>query len=262
MCKNLLVNIPTERSPGAVIDGAIIVAHQSQGAKLDADIGSGYETAHLPLVAGGGRGGGRHVPRSSAEQALERGACRTSPSSKTLARRAGLNHSRVQHSSRAVSALPGEAAGIVARRPRAFTNLTRPSSSPSSAHDTFEQYTWRQEILFQSGGPVLFIPDTFKGTLQAKRVGICLGRQAVLAARRGRARPWPLLEAGQGHHDPSRSTRDKGTFRDRRLGTAPGAAIWHGSTCRRRLPALRPREPNHRRASCRWRRRRPQPSRD
>jgi nucleotide-binding universal stress UspA family protein len=29
------------------------------------------------------------------------------------------------------------------------------------------------EILFQAGGPVLFLPHTFRGTFKAKRIGIC-----------------------------------------------------------------------------------------
>ena len=52
MYKNLLVNIPSERSPRPVIDGAISLAARCQ-AQLDA-VSVGYETASMPLVAEGG----------------------------------------------------------------------------------------------------------------------------------------------------------------------------------------------------------------
>ena len=46
-------------------------------------------------------------------------------------------------------------------------------AQPEFARDTFDN-TLSQEILFQSGGPVLFMPYTFKGAFQAKRVGIAM----------------------------------------------------------------------------------------
>jgi len=180
MYKNLLVNIPTERSPRPAIDGAISLA-ASHKAQLDA-VSVGYETANLPLVAEGGAAVAAmfEVER---EQALER-AHASLAVFEAEARRAGLIHS-----SRAVCALPGEAAAIVGAAARLY-DLTI-VEQPEFSRDTFDN-NLAQEILFQSGGPVLFIPYTFKGTLKAKRVGICWDGSR-LAARAVRD-AMPLLE--------------------------------------------------------------------
>lgn len=180
MYKNFLVNIPTERSPKPVIDGAISLATRHK-AQLDA-VSVGYETANLPLVAEGGAAVAAMFEVERGE-ALER-AHTALAAFEAEARRAGL-----VHSSRAVSALPGEATAIVGAAARLY-DLTI-VEQPEFSRDTFDN-NLAQEILFQSGGPVLFIPYTFKGTLQAKRVGICWDGSR-LAARAVRD-AMPLLE--------------------------------------------------------------------
>jgi nucleotide-binding universal stress UspA family protein len=45
-------------------------------------------------------------------------------------------------------------------------------SQPEIDRDTFDN-NLAQEILFEAGGPVLFMPYTFKGPFTAKRIGIC-----------------------------------------------------------------------------------------
>ena len=52
MLKNLLVNIPTERSPRPVIDGAISLAARLC-AQLDA-VSVGHEIPNMPFLAEGG----------------------------------------------------------------------------------------------------------------------------------------------------------------------------------------------------------------
>ena len=52
MYKNLLVHIPTERSPRPAVDGSISLAMVC-GAHLDA-ITTGYESTNIPFVAEGG----------------------------------------------------------------------------------------------------------------------------------------------------------------------------------------------------------------
>jgi nucleotide-binding universal stress UspA family protein len=98
------------------------------------------------------------------QRALERadGALRVF---ETQARNAGITYR-----CRALSALPSEAAGIVGATAR-LHDLTI-VSQPEVERDTFDN-NLVQETLFEAGGPVLFMPYTFKGTFTAKRIGIC-----------------------------------------------------------------------------------------
>jgi len=183
MYKNLLVNIPTERSPRPVIDGAISLATRCQ-AQLDA-VSVGYETAGMPLVAEGGAAVAA-IFEVEREKALERAHAALGVF-EAEARQAGLIHS-----SRAISAMQGEAAAILGATARLY-DLTV-VAQPEFERDTFDN-TLAQEILFQSGGPVLFMPYTFQGAFHAKRVGICWDGSR-LAARAVRD-AMPLLEQAE-----------------------------------------------------------------
>lgn len=183
MYKSLLVSIPTERSPQPVIDGAISLAARCQ-AQLDA-VSVGYESSSLPLVAEGGAAVAS-IFEVEREKALERAQAALAVF-EAEAKRAGL-----VHSSRAISALQGEAAAILGATARLYDLAV--VSQPEFARDTFDN-TLSQEILFQSGGPVLFMPYTFKGAFQAKRVGICWDGSR-LAARAVRD-AMPLLEQAE-----------------------------------------------------------------
>ncbi|MGQ0680860.1 universal stress protein [Bradyrhizobium sp.] len=183
MYKNLLVSIPTERSPQPVIDGAISLAARCQ-AQLDA-VSVGYESSSLPLVAEGGAAVAS-IFEVEREKALERAHAALAVF-EAEAKRAGL-----VHSSRAISALQGEAAAILGATARLYDLAV--VAQPEFARDTFDN-TLSQEILFQSGGPVLFMPYTFKGAFQVKRVGICWDGSR-LAARAVRD-AMPLLEQAQ-----------------------------------------------------------------
>ncbi len=183
MYKSLLVSIPTERSPQPVIDGAISLAARCQ-AQLDA-VSVGYESSSLPLVAEGGAAVAS-IFEVEREKALERAQAALALF-EAEAKRAGL-----VHSSRAISALQGEAAAILGATARLYDLAV--VSQPEFARDTFDN-TLSQEILFQSGGPVLFMPYTFKGAFQAKRVGICWDGSR-LAARAVRD-AMPLLEQAE-----------------------------------------------------------------
>lgn len=183
MYKSLLVSIPTERSPQPVIDGAISLAARCQ-AQLDA-VSVGYESSSLPLVAEGGAAVAS-IFEVEREKALERAQAALAVFA-AEAKRAG-----VVHSIRAISALQGEAAAILGATARLY-DLTV-VSQPEFARDTFDN-TLSQEILFQSGGPVLFMPYTFKGAFQAKRVGICWDGSRLAA--RAVHDAMPLLEQAQ-----------------------------------------------------------------
>ena len=183
MYKNLLVNIPTERSPQPVIDGAISLAARCQ-AQLDA-VSVGYESSGMPLVAEGGAAVAA-IFEVEHEKALER-AHAALAIFETEAKRAG-----VTYSSRAISTLPSEAAAILGATARLYDLAI--VAQPEFERDTFDN-TLAQEILYQSGGPVLFMPYTFKGAFHARRVGICWDGSR-LAARAVRD-AMPLLEQAE-----------------------------------------------------------------
>ena len=183
MYKNLLVNIPTERSPQPVIDGAISLATRCQ-AQLDA-VSVGYESSNMPLVAEGGAAVAA-IFEAEHEKALER-AHAALAIFETEAKRAG-----VTYSTRAISTLPSEAAAILGATARLYDLAI--VAQPEFERDTFDN-TLAQEILFQSGGPVLFMPYTFKGAFHARRVGICWDGSR-LAARAVRD-AMPLLEQAE-----------------------------------------------------------------
>lgn len=183
MYKKILVNIPTERSPRPVIDGAISLAARYK-AELDA-VSVGYESSSMPLVAEGGAAVAV-IFEAEREKALERANAALAVF-EAEAKQAGL-----VHSSRAISALQGEAAAILGATARLYDlNVV---AQPEFERDTFDN-TLAQEILFQSGGPVLFMPYTFKGAFHAKRVGICWDGSRV-AARAVRD-AMPLLEKAE-----------------------------------------------------------------
>ena len=183
MYRNILVNIPTERPPQPVIDGAISLATRCQ-AQLDA-VSFGYESASMPLIAEGGAAVAA-ILEVEREKALERARAALALF-EAEAKRAGL-----VSSSRAISALQGEAAAILGATARLY-DLTI-LEQPEFARDTFDN-TLAQEILFQSGGPVLYMPYTFKGTFHARRVGICWDGSRL--AGRAVRDAMPLLEKAE-----------------------------------------------------------------
>ncbi|MGA7993706.1 MAG: universal stress protein, partial [Bradyrhizobium sp.] len=82
----------------------------------------------------------------------------------TEARNVGISYGL-----KALTDLPVEAAATVGASARLY-DLTI-VLQPEADRDTYDN-TLPQEILFESGGPVLFIPTTHKGPLELKRIGI------------------------------------------------------------------------------------------
>lgn len=183
MYKNLLVVIPTERSPQPVIDGATSLAARCK-AQLDA-VSVGYESSSMPMVAEGGAAVAA-IFEAEREKALERANAALSVF-EAEANRAGLTHSK-----RAIGALPGEAAAIVGTVARLYDLAI--VSQPEFERDTFDN-SLAEEIMLQSAGPVLFVPYTFKGKFHARRIGICWDGSR-LAARAVRD-AMPLLEQSE-----------------------------------------------------------------
>ena len=160
MLKNLLVHIPSERLIRPVVDAAISLA-VSRAAHLDA-VSVGYDTANIGLAVDGGAGVAA-VFEMERERALARANAALAVF-ETEARNAGITYGL-----QPLTGLPVEAAATVSALAR-LHDLTI-VLQPESDRDTFDN-TMPQEILFQSGGPVLFIPYTHKGPFEPRHVGI------------------------------------------------------------------------------------------
>ena len=160
MLKNLLVHIPSERLIRPVVDGAVSLA-VARAAHLDA-VSIGYETANVGLAIDGGAAVAA-VFEIERERALARANAALAVF-ETEARNAGISYGL-----KALTDLPVEAAATVSASARLY-DLTI-VLQPEADRDTYDN-TMPQEILFQSGGPVLFIPTTHKGPLELKRIGI------------------------------------------------------------------------------------------
>lgn len=160
MLKNLLVHIPSERLVRPVVDGAISLA-VARAAHLDA-VSVGYETANLGLAIDGGAAVAA-VFEIERERALARANAALAVF-ETEARNAGISYGLLP-----LTDLPVEAAATVGASARLY-DLTI-VLQPEPDRDTFDN-TMPQEILFQSGGPVLFIPYTHKGPFEPRRIGI------------------------------------------------------------------------------------------
>jgi nucleotide-binding universal stress UspA family protein len=162
MLKNLLVHIPSERMVRPVVDGAISLA-VSRDAHLDA-ISIGYENTNIGLVAEGGAAAAVAAAFEFEHQnALERADAALAVF-EAEARNAGISYKL-----RALAALPAEAAASIGALAR-LHDLTI-VQQPEPEGSTFDN-TLPQEILLQSGGPVLFVPYIHKGPIVAKRIGV------------------------------------------------------------------------------------------
>lgn len=174
MYKKLLVHIPTERSPRPAIDGSISLA-LTCGADLEA-IAVGYESVNdVPFVA---EGGVALAPLFTAqhEQAIERA-------------KAALEvfefeakAAKITHKTRAIGASFAEAADIIGATARLsdLTIVSQPEPTQAASDNAMPP-----ELLLRAGGPVLVIPYTFRGALEAGRIGILWdgGRLAARAVR-------------------------------------------------------------------------------
>ena len=160
MLKNLLVHIPSERRIRPVVDGAISLA-VTRAAHLDA-VSVGYETANVGLAIDGGAAVAA-VFEIERERALARANAALAVF-EAEARNAGISYGL-----QPLAYLPAEAAATVGASARLY-DLTI-VLQPEPDRDTFDN-TMPQEILFQSGGPVLFIPYTHKGPFEPRRIGI------------------------------------------------------------------------------------------
>jgi nucleotide-binding universal stress UspA family protein len=160
MKKQLLVHIPSEQQVRPVVDGAISLAAKWD-ARLDA-ISIGYETTNVSLAMEGGT-----AVAAIYEIERERAMARANAAIAVFeveARNAGITYN-----CQALTAIPTESIAILSASARLY-DLTI-VQQPDFGHDTIDN-SLVQEVLFGSGGPVLFIPYTHKGPLEPKHIGI------------------------------------------------------------------------------------------
>ncbi|MBN9043209.1 MAG: universal stress protein UspA [Rhizobiales bacterium 62-47] len=160
MLKNLLVHIPSERPLRPVIDGAVSLA-MIWTAQLDA-ISVGYETTSAGVTSIGNMEL-TTIIEDQRKKALERSDAALAVFD-AEARNAGI-----AYNCRSISALPDEAADIVSGAARLYdlTIVLQPDSNDRTFDNSIPQ-----EVLFQSGGPVLFIPHVHKGPVAPQHIGI------------------------------------------------------------------------------------------
>lgn len=161
MYKDILIHIPTERPMRPVIEGSIsLAAHLN--AHLDA-VAVGYVTTSTAYVMEGGAAVAA-VFELERERAVERAEAALAVF-KSEATNAGISHT-----CHALGAIPADAAGSLGEMARLHDLSV--VLQPDAAQGSFDNDVPR-EILFQAGGPVLFLPYTFRGAFKANRIGIC-----------------------------------------------------------------------------------------
>ncbi len=161
MFKDLLVHIPTERSPRPAIEASISLAI-SAGAHLDA-IATGYASTNVPFIADGGAAVAASL-QFEFDRAVERADAAVRVF-ETEAKHAGISYG--------TSPLSGSFAEIVERIEAAarLYDLTIVSQQDPD-QDCFDNQL-PEALLLKTGGPVLMIPYTFQGAFRSRRVGIC-----------------------------------------------------------------------------------------
>ena len=161
MTKSFLVHIPSERPVRPVIDGAIALAI-SHGAHLDA-VSVGYETVSVGVAFAGGA-----AVASITEFEQERALARANAALAVF--EAEARNARISFRCQALASVPFEASPSLSALARLhdLTIVLQPDPQRITTYDN----AMPQEMLFESGGPVLFIPYTHKGPLAAKRIGI------------------------------------------------------------------------------------------
>ncbi|WP_456619794.1 MULTISPECIES: universal stress protein [unclassified Bradyrhizobium] len=169
MYKDILVLVPTERPMRGLIDGSISLASNLH-AHLDA-VAVGYPAAGTAYVMDGGAAVAA-VFEMERERALER-AETTLALFESEAKNAGISYA-----CRPLGAIPVDAAASIGAMARLhdLSVVLQPDQEQVSFDNDLPG-----EILFQAGGPVLFLPHTFRGAFMANRVGICWDGSRVAA---------------------------------------------------------------------------------
>ena len=160
MLKDLLVQIPSERPASPVIDAAISLA-VNHSAHLDA-ISVGLESTNIGLAVDGAA-----AVAAVFDIERERALARANAALEVFASEA--RNAGIAYSHQALTAVPVDAFTMLGAMARLHDLSIVMQSDPD--HPTSEDMV-PAEMLFQAGGPVLFIPYTHKGPLKLRHVGI------------------------------------------------------------------------------------------
>ncbi|MCA1359113.1 universal stress protein [Bradyrhizobium sp. IC3069] len=160
MYKDILVHIPTERPMRPAIEGSVSLAAKLN-AHLDA-VAVGYVATSTAYVMEGGAAVAA-VFELERERAVERAEAALAVF-KSEAANAGI-----AYTCHALGAIPADAAGSLGEMARLHDLSV--VLQPDPAQGSFDDMP--SEILFRAGGPVLFLPYTFRGAFKANRIGIC-----------------------------------------------------------------------------------------
>jgi nucleotide-binding universal stress UspA family protein len=160
MLKSLLVHVPSERPVRPVVDGAVSLA-LARGAHLDA-VSIGYETRSVAMAFEAG-GAAAAVFDIEHERAAERVQAAFAVF-EAEARNAGITYHL-----QTLTSTPFEAVASVSALARLHDLTVVLQPDPDS--DTFDNII-PIEILFQAGGPVLFIPHAHRSAMEPRHIGI------------------------------------------------------------------------------------------
>jgi nucleotide-binding universal stress UspA family protein len=162
MFRNILVHIPSERPVRPVIDVAVALS-MARRSHLDA-IAIGYESMSAAgmLVEGGGAAVAAVI---GAEQ--DRAQERADAAMAVFETEAKL--AKIAYGTRTLTAIPAEAGQTIGALARLYdmSIVLQPDAGKASYDNEIPQ-----QILFNSGAPVLMVPYIQKGPLDAHHVGI------------------------------------------------------------------------------------------
>ena len=162
MYRNLLVHIPTERSPRAAIDASVSLA-MTWDAALEA-IAVGYESVNdVPFVAEAG------LALTAAFDAQHTRALECANNALAVFE-VEAKAAHIRYKSEALGASFAEAAVLFNARARLCDLVI--VTQPDPAIETYDNLL-PQRALLRSGAPLLMVPHTFRGALGAAHVGIC-----------------------------------------------------------------------------------------
>lgn len=206
MFKNILVHIPSERPVRPLIDAAISLA-VARTAHLDA-VSIGYESmSTVGMVAEGGSAAVAAVMDDEQEQALKRANAAIAVF-EVEARLAGI-----AYGIRALSAIPAAADKVIGELSRLYdlTVVLQPDSSVPGYDNVIPQ-----EVLFNSGGPMLMVPYIHKGPLDAHHIGIAWDGSRLAARALRDALPFlkaaqavTVITVNEDRQNPGESSSDK-----------------------------------------------------
>lgn len=180
MIKDILVHIPTERQARPVVDASVSLAAEF-GAHLDA-LAIGYVSSSTAYVMEGGAGAAVASAFGMEQETAARRTAAALDVFEAEARNAGISYE-----CRSIEEVPAEAAIAIGTAARLY-DLTI-VSQPERALETFDN-TLPREVLFQAGGPLLFVPYTFRGDFRARRIGVCWDGSRLAARALRDARPF------------------------------------------------------------------------